>query len=121
MDAYFAVMAITDLCVILMGALPIWMSKLMPGMQNKLIEKYTHDVVCKLRVFLVHTAASSSAWIPVAMTTQRALSVRVASSCGRAVHAEKVLGSRTIHRGLLLLAAFFPRVVRTSTFPWQNP
>ena len=70
MDPYFMVLAVTDLCVVITGLFLIWI----PSAMGFYIER-THGVVCKSLIFVSNAGAASSAWILVAMTTQRAVSV----------------------------------------------
>ena len=70
MDPYFMVLAVTDLCVVITGLFLVWI----PSAMGFYIEQ-THDLVCKSLVFVSNAGAASSAWILVAMTTQRAVSV----------------------------------------------
>lgn len=70
MDVYFMGLAVTDLCFIIAGPLPIWIHK-----ETGFQVVTAHNVVCKLVRFAVNVAAGSSAWILVAMATQRAVSV----------------------------------------------
>ena len=70
MDPYMLMLAVADLCVVITGTLPVWAADT-TGFQVL----RTHDVMCKTGLFVLNVGAASSAWILVAMTTQRALSV----------------------------------------------
>ena len=70
MDPYFMVLAVTDLCVVTIGILPSWIHS-----ATGFYVARTHDVVCKGATFLLNVGVASSAWILVAMTIQRAVSV----------------------------------------------
>ena len=70
MDPYMLILAVADLCVVITGTLPVWAADTMGFQVFR-----THDVVCKTGLFVLNLGAASSAWILVAMTTQRALSV----------------------------------------------
>ena len=70
MDPYFMVLAVTDLSVVITGLFLVWI----PSAMGFYIDQ-THDVVCKSLVFVSNAGAASSAWILVAMTTLRAVSV----------------------------------------------
>ena len=82
MDPYFMVLAVTDLCVVITGILPSWIHS-----ATGFYVVSTHDVVCKSLTFLLNVGVASSAWILVAMTIQRAVSVawphRVSVLCTR--------------------------------------
>ena len=70
MDPYFMVLAVTDLCVVITGSFLVWIQSATGFHMRR-----THDVVCKSVVFMLNVGAACSAWILVAMTTQRAVSV----------------------------------------------
>ena len=70
MDSYFMVLAVMDLSAVITGPLIYWIQ----STTGFLIEE-SHDVVCKSVVFVMNVSAACSAWILVAMTTQRAVSV----------------------------------------------
>ena len=70
MDPYFMVLAVTDLCVVITGSFLVWIQSATGFRMRR-----THDVVCKSVVFMLNVGAACSAWILVAMTTQRAVSV----------------------------------------------
>ena len=70
LDPYLMMLAVTDLCVVLTGTLLDWIGDATGFHVNR-----THDAACKITTFVVNVGAGSSAWILVAMTTQRAVSV----------------------------------------------
>ena len=70
MDPYFMVLAVTDLCVVIAGPLAFWIHS-----ATGFYLVRTHNVVCKSFAFGLNMGSASSAWILVAMTTQRAVSV----------------------------------------------
>ena len=69
-DPYFVVLAVMDLSVVLMGTLGHWIQS-----ATGFYLAGTHDAVCKSVMFVRNAGSASSAWILVAMTTQRAVSV----------------------------------------------
>ena len=69
-EPYFVVMAVMDLSVVLMGTLGHWIQS-----ATGFYLAETHDAVCKSVMFVRNAGSASSAWILVAMTTQRAVSV----------------------------------------------
>ena len=70
MDPYFMVLAVMDLSVVITGPLIDWIQS-----TTGFFIEGSHDVVCKSVVFVINVGAACSAWILVAMTTQRAVSV----------------------------------------------
>ena len=70
MDPYFMVLAVTDLCVVITGSFLAWVQS-----ATGFHMRQTHEVVCKSVVFMLNVGAACSAWILVAMTIQRAVSV----------------------------------------------
>ena len=114
MDPYFMVLAVTDLCVVITGILPSWIHS-----ATGFYVVSTHDVVCKSVTFLLNVGVASSAWILVAMTIQRAVSVawphRVSVLCTR----RRVVVDHPDHRGVFLPGLFTHAVrSRHCTFRW---
>ena len=70
MDRYFMSLAMTDLSVIIVGPFTVWLRS-----ATGLRLTSSHDVVCKVFVFVNNMAMDTSAWILATMATHRALMV----------------------------------------------
>ena len=70
MDRYFLSLAVTDLCVIVTRVFPVW---LRPATGFRITA--SHDVVCKILVYVYSMTVCSSSWILATMAGHRALMV----------------------------------------------
>jgi len=70
MDRYYLALAFADLCANFTGPLPTWLI-----INWKVDMRTSSDASCKLVGYILNVASASSAWILVAMTTQRAMLV----------------------------------------------
>ncbi|XP_076467231.1 DNA polymerase theta-like [Babylonia areolata] len=69
-DRYFLCLAVSDLCVTIMGPLQVWMNTVTGVRLPDL-----HDVTCKLADVIFAAGSCVSAWLVLVMVIQRALSV----------------------------------------------
>ncbi|XP_070174196.1 G-protein coupled receptor daf-37-like [Littorina saxatilis] len=70
LNLFFEALAISDLCLLYSGLFPLWIEHTFG-----FVLANTHKVACKLIRLFYYTVGILSAWIVVAMTTQRAASV----------------------------------------------
>ena len=82
MPLFFTALAVSDICLLYVGLLPVWLE-----FQFGYSLTASHSVVCKLDFWAFYSLALLSAWLLVAMTIQRAASVvwphKVSSTCTR--------------------------------------
>lgn len=80
LDSFYCALAVSDLCVVLAGPLPKTIADFFDYDMYK-----AHVVPCKVLHYSYNAAGAISAWLLVALTTQRTLSVtwphRVSSAC----------------------------------------
>ena len=79
---YFRALAVSDLCLLYSGLLRNWIKYFF-----QLEIRDTHSAVCKLHIWVVYATGMISAWLLVAVTSQRALCVvwphRIGVMCNR--------------------------------------
>ena len=82
MPLFFTALAVSDICLLYVGLLPVWLE-----FQLGYSLTASHTVVCKLDFWAFYSLGWLSAWLLVAMTIQRAASVvwphKVSSTCTR--------------------------------------